>query len=77
MEKDYGHIRSSFQGADKDASIVILKGKRKRYLPINVDDSEDWMQKAENEIDKIISGTGNFKSMMKKINFAKVLSDDL
>lgn len=77
LEKDYGHIRSSFQGADKEASIVILKGKRKRYLAINVQDAEDWTHAAENEIDKILSGTGNFKNMMKKISFAKVLQDDL
>jgi len=80
LESNYGHLWSSFESKDKEANLLVIKGKRKRYLPLFVENenkNEDWTDLANNTIDKILSGSGQFKNMIKKINFSKVLKDDL
>lgn len=75
-EKNYGHIWSSFESTDKGSDILLIKGKRKRYMPVKLE-GQDWAGQAHAIIDKVLSGSGDFKNMMKKINFAKVMNDDL
>lgn len=76
LENNYGHVWSSFESDDKGTDLVIIKGKRKRYLPVKLE-TEDWQSEVETVLDKVISGSGNFKNMVKKINFNKMLKDDL
>jgi thioredoxin-like negative regulator of GroEL len=78
LESNYGHLWSSFELKDKGANLLVIKGKRKRYLPLFVENEDgEWTGLAHNTIDRILSGSGQFKNMIKKINFAKVLKDDL
>ena len=78
IEYDYSHFWNSFEAADKDSNVLIIKGKRKRYLAVkNEDSNTSWIETAENEIDKILSGSGNFKAMLKKLNLKKALNEDL
>lgn len=77
IENKYGHLWSSFEPTDKKSEIIIIKGKRKRYLPLKIEKGVSWEDQANQTIDKILSGSGTFKNMFKKLSFSKVLKDDL
>lgn len=82
LESKYGHLWSSFEPSDKGSDVLILKGKRKKYIPLSLKTEDGktikhWEDVANDTIDKILSGSGKFKNMMKKITFSKVQNDDL
>lgn len=77
LEQKYGHIWSAFNPEDKGSDLVLIKGKRKRYISFKFS-SADWFDEISSGIDNILSGVGQFKPIHKKISFAEShVKDDI
>lgn len=77
IENNYGHLWSSFHPDDKMSDFIVIKGKRKKYIAEKHDTSNEWSLKAEVLIDKILSGSGDYKNLNKKLSFNTLKKDDL
>ena len=81
LEEKYNHLWSSFDEEDKGADLVVIKGKRKRYIPMKFERNNanyKWDDEVNRLLENILSGTGSFKSMHKKLNmFNTEDKDDL
>ena len=65
----------SFQDIDSTNTLaVIIKGKRQKYINLNKD---EFNQNINNVIDNIISGGGNFKKILNKLNLGDKRNSDL
>ena len=72
---NYKHFWESFDSKDKKCKAVIVKGKRKKYYPIN---NEKFNEKELlNILDNIISGGGDYKKLLKPLNLNKNANTDL
>ena len=72
---NYKHFWESFDSKDKKCKAVIIKGKRKKYYPIN---NEKFNEKELlNILDNIISGGGDYKKLLKPLNLNKNANTDL
>ena len=64
--KKHKYFLESFQDIDSyNTQAVIIKGKKKKYININ---KEEFNQNINNILDNIISGGGNFKKILDKLN---------
>lgn len=63
---------TSFDKEDEDSTFVILRGHRKKYIAVKELD----LNILEDTIDNILSGSGVFKKLLKKLNFV-VRHEDL
>ena len=70
LEEKHGHLWSAFDSEDKSTDFVIIKGKRKRYLPINLK-TEKFENELSRKLDSIISGSGSFKALLKHLNLIR------
>ena len=62
----YEKFFDAFEGINSsDCQAVIVKGKRKKYMSLN---KNDFTNKANNIIDNIISGGGEFKKIKEEMN---------
>lgn len=61
----YKNVYTSFDKEDEGSKFVILRGHRKRYAAIKEKD----VSVLENKIDNILSGSGSFKKLLKKLPF--------
>lgn len=78
LEDKYSHLWTSFKEEDKGSDIIIIKGKRKRYIAYKIDNvNKNWENSVNNLLENILSGTGSFKSLAKKISFHKANKEDL
>ena len=65
----------SFKDVDTTKTqVIIIKGKRKKYVDLNKD---EFSENINNVIDNIISGGGNFKRMINELNLGEKRSSDL
>ena len=65
----------SFKDVDEsNTQVIIIKGKRKKYINLNKD---EFNQNINNVIDNIISGGGNFKKMINELNIGEKRNSDL
>ena len=65
----------SFQDINSTNTLaVIIKGKRQKYINLNKD---EFNQNINNVIDNIISGGGNFKKILNKLNLGDKRNSDL
>ena len=65
----------SFKDVDEyNTQVILLKGKRKKYINLNKD---EFNANINNVIDNIISGGGNFKKMIKNLNLGDKRNTDL
>lgn len=60
----YKYFWVSFEEIAKDAKFLIIKGKRKMYLSIKSSE----LPEVTNSIDNVLSGSGGFKKLIKKMN---------
>jgi curved DNA-binding protein CbpA len=60
----YKYFWVSFEESAKDSIFLIIKGKRKMYLPIKSYE----LSEVTNSIDNVLSGSGRFKKLIKKLN---------
>lgn len=69
--KKHSHFWSAFNENDRNSDVIIIKGKRKRYFPVNFkgesNDLSQWESILSEKLDLILSGSGEFKSMVKRI----------
>lgn len=75
ITEKYGHFWTSFDEEEKNSDVIIIKGKRKKYLAIPK--SDDWKKVLNAKLDTILSGSGEFKNLNKKLNLLKLRKDDL
>jgi DnaJ family protein C protein 16 len=54
----------SFASEDRGSNFIVLRGKRKKYIPIHEAKFED----ISNVIDNVLSGGGDYKKLIKHIN---------
>lgn len=71
----YLHFWVSFDSEDNKSRFIILRGNRKKYIPIPDEDSIN--EKVTSVIDNILSGSGNFKKLKKKLNLNLETHSDL
>jgi curved DNA-binding protein CbpA len=64
----YKNVYTSFDKEDENSKFVVLRGHRKRYIAIK----ELAVDVLENVIDNILSGSGSFKKLLKKLSFLAV-----
>jgi len=64
----YKNVYTSFDKEDENSKFVILRGHRKRYIAIKELD----VNILESVIDNILSGSGSFKKLLKKLSFLAV-----
>jgi DnaJ family protein C protein 16 len=68
----YKNVYSSFDINDENSKFVILRGNRKSYIGIK----ELTMNILENKIDNILSGSGTFNKLLKKLEFLQFEKKD-
>ena len=68
----YKNFYSAFEPEDSGSEIIILKGKRKKYMPIKI--AKDHKE-IRNTIEIIINGGGQFKKLKRSLNFVTARSD--
>ena len=65
---NYKFFWNSFNEEDKNCKAIILKGKRKKYYPINNEKFKE--SELLNILDNIISGGGDYKKLLKVLNLS-------
>jgi DnaJ family protein C protein 16 len=65
----------SFNHEDQGSKFIVLRGKRKKYIPV----SESKFEVVSNVIDNVLSGGGDFKRLIKHLNLNNTIQpkDDL
>ena len=64
----------SFNKEDQNSKAVLIKGKRKKYIPIK---DNKALKSVTNIIDNILSGGGDFKNLVKGLNFLNNKKDEV
>jgi hypothetical protein len=62
----YGHFWLSFEEYDRHSKIIILRGKRKKYIPLKLNSLK--LDEVTNTIDNVLTGGGSYKKLIKKLN---------
>lgn len=68
----YRYFWVSFDHEDNDSKLVILKGKRRKYIPLKGDITTEEIV---GKLDNVVSGGGDFKKLITKINLTNVHED--
>jgi thioredoxin-like negative regulator of GroEL/DnaJ-domain-containing protein 1 len=71
----YIHFWVSFDASDKDSNFIILRGNRKKYIAI-LAEIANAQEKVTTMMDNILSGSGSFKKLVKKLNLNTIESKD-
>jgi DnaJ family protein C protein 16 len=66
--KEYKYFWVSFSEKEDEVQFIILRGNRKKYMPVYKKTEEISLTEVTNTIDNILSGSGNFKKLVKKLN---------
>lgn len=61
----YKNVYTSFDKEDENSKFIIIRGHRKRYIAVK----DLNIEILENKIDNILSGSGTFKKILKKLPF--------
>jgi curved DNA-binding protein CbpA len=74
-ESNLKYFWVSFDSEDRGSKFIVLRGKRKKYIPI----AESKFETVANIIDNVLSGGGDFKKLIKHLNLNNTVQhkDDL
>lgn len=69
----YKTLSVSFAEGDENSDFILLKGKRKSYIPIH---NAKTFDKVIDKVDNVLSGSGSYKKLKKHLNLQNTFKEN-